>query len=62
MHQAILTDQTLMNDFMKHRAILDIDGNNWSSFFPKMMCMNIIVIKVPMSQSESSHSVNVELY
>mmetsp|Transcript_15018 Transcript_15018/g.32783 ORF Transcript_15018/g.32783 Transcript_15018/m.32783 type:complete len:97 (-) Transcript_15018:840-1130(-) len=45
-HQTILTERIPMIDFMKHGAILDIDGSNWSSRFPKLMCKNSVVIKV----------------
>ena len=33
-------------DQMKFRAIIDIDGNDWSSRFPKLLCTNSVVIKV----------------
>ncbi|KAL9187558.1 hypothetical protein ACHAXT_001661 [Thalassiosira profunda] len=33
-------------DFQKYRAVLDVDGNAWSERFPKLLCMNVPVIKV----------------
>ena len=33
-------------DQMNFMAIIDIDGNDWSSRFPKLLCTNSIVIKV----------------
>lgn len=35
-----------MDDFQKYRAILDIDGNSWSSRFGKLLCYNSVVLKV----------------
>ncbi|KAL7470951.1 hypothetical protein ACHAXS_011239 [Conticribra weissflogii] len=35
-----------MNDMMKYKAIIDIDGNNWSSRFGMLLCMNSVVIKI----------------
>jgi hypothetical protein len=34
------------NDFMKSRAILDLDGNAWSGRFGTILCLNSVVIKV----------------
>ena len=42
----ILTDRMKFDDMMKYKAIIDIDGNDWSSRFPKLLCMNSVVIKV----------------
>ena len=42
----ILTDRMEFDDQMKYKAILDIDGNNWSARFPKLLCSNSVVIKV----------------
>jgi hypothetical protein len=47
-----LTNQTIaanvipFEDLMKYRAIIDIDGNYWSSRFTKLLCTNSVVIKV----------------
>jgi len=35
-----------MEDFQKYRAVIDIDGNSWSSRFADLMCMNSVMIKV----------------
>ena len=45
-NQTILTERMPFDDQMKYKAILDIDGNNWSSRFPKLLCTNSVVIKV----------------
>ncbi|KAL7550709.1 hypothetical protein ACHAWF_013923 [Thalassiosira exigua] len=37
------------NDFMKYKAILDIDGNDWSSRFPMVrLSLSVIVCTVPI--------------
>jgi hypothetical protein len=35
-----------MADCQQYKAILDIDGNSWSSRFADLLCMNSVVIKV----------------
>jgi hypothetical protein len=35
-----------IEDFQKFKAIVDIDGNSWSSRFVSLLCMNSIVLKV----------------
>jgi hypothetical protein len=35
-----------MNDFQQYKAILDMDGNSWSSRFSTMLCYNSLAIKV----------------
>jgi Glycosyl transferase family 90 len=37
---------TSMNDFQHYKAILDMDGNSWSSRFSTMLCYNSLAIKV----------------
>ena len=32
--------------YQKYRAVLDIDGNSWSSRFPMLLCLNSPVIKI----------------
>lgn len=34
------------NDFMKYKAIIDIDGMKWSSRFGNLLCFNSVVIKI----------------
>ncbi|KAL7534831.1 hypothetical protein ACHAWF_004963 [Thalassiosira exigua] len=41
-----LVDSMMFEDQMKYRATIDIDGNNWSSRFSMLLCMNSVVIKV----------------
>ena len=45
-NQTILTERIHFDDQMKYKAILDIDGNNWSGRFPKLLCTNSVTIKV----------------
>ena len=45
-NQTILTERMHFDDQMKYKAILDIDGNNWSGRFPKLLCTNSVTIKV----------------
>ena len=45
-NQTILTECMKFDDQMNYKAILDIDGNNWSARFPKLLCSNSVVIKV----------------
>lgn len=33
-------------EFQRYKAIIDIDGNSWSSRFADLLCMNSVVIKV----------------
>lgn len=35
-----------MWNFQQHRAILDIDGNSWSSRFGLLLCYNSVILKV----------------
>ena len=35
-----------MNDFQKYFAVLDMDGNSWSSRFGTMLCYNSVAMKV----------------
>ncbi len=39
-------DRIEMNDYQKYRAVVDIDGNSWSTRFGQLLCMNTVVIKV----------------
>jgi len=45
-NKTILADMMRFDDQMKYKAIIDIDGNNWSSRFAKLLCTNSVVIKV----------------
>jgi hypothetical protein len=35
-----------MSEFMRYKAVLDIDGNSWSSRFGALLCYNSVVLKV----------------
>jgi hypothetical protein len=48
-NETILTERMRFEDMMNYKAIIDIDGNDWSSRFPKLLCMNSVVIKVCVS-------------
>ena len=37
---------TPMQDFQTYLAILDIDGNSWSSRFGSLLCFNSVIVKV----------------
>lgn len=39
-------DRIEMQEFQKYKAIIDIDGNSWSSRFAELLCMNSVVLKV----------------
>jgi hypothetical protein len=45
-NKTILADMMRFDDQMKYKAIIDIDVNNWSSRFAKLLCTNSVVIKV----------------
>ncbi|KAL7518200.1 hypothetical protein ACHAWX_003049 [Stephanocyclus meneghinianus] len=44
--ETILTDRIPFDDQMKYQAIIDIDGNNWSARFSRLLCTNSVVIKI----------------
>lgn len=35
-----------MEDFQKYSAILDMDGNSWSSRFSELLCYNSVIVKI----------------
>lgn len=45
-NQTIIADHMRFDHQMKYKAIFDIDGNNWSSRFPKLLCTNSVIIKI----------------
>lgn len=45
-NQTIVAGHMPFDDQMKYRAIIDIDGNAWSSRFSKILCTNSVAIKV----------------
>lgn len=42
----ILKDPIPLAQMMKYRAIIDIDGNNWSARFIHLLCFNSVIIKI----------------
>jgi hypothetical protein len=44
---------TPMSEFQQYFAILDMDGNAWSSRFGELLCYNSIVVKVEPAYVES---------
>jgi hypothetical protein len=45
-----------MDDFQKYKAVIDIDGNSWSSRFVRLLCMNSVVLKVQPSRIDYFYS------
>ena len=39
---------------MSHKAIIDIDGNNWSARFNTLLCYNSVIIKIAPDFVEAS--------
>ena len=44
------SDKQPANTSMKYKAVLDIDGNSWSSRFPRLLCYNSAVIKITLEE------------
>ena len=44
--RGLLKESIPKQDFGKYKAIIDIDGNSWSSRFASLLCMNSVVIKI----------------
>lgn len=51
-NNGLLKESIPLKDFQKYKAIIDIDGNSWSSRFSFLLCMNSVVLKVEPSWSE----------
>ena len=45
-NQTIASSHIPFDNLMKYKAIIDIDGNTWSSRFTKLLCTNSVIIKV----------------
>ena len=43
-----------LEEMMKYKAIIDIDGNNWSARFNTLLCFNSVVVKVTPDFMESN--------
>lgn len=50
----IMKDPIPLEQMMKYKAIIDIDGNNWSARFNSLLCYNSVVIKVEPAFVESN--------
>jgi Glycosyl transferase family 90 len=51
-----------MENFMKYQAILDIDGNSWSSRFGTLLCYNSVVLKVEPHYVDYFHFRDLQPY
>jgi len=56
----LLRKRMPFHDQMKFKAIIDIDGNDWSSRFPKLLCTNSVIIKVWFTFSSFSLRVMID--
>mmetsp|Transcript_31512 Transcript_31512/g.66281 ORF Transcript_31512/g.66281 Transcript_31512/m.66281 type:complete len:483 (+) Transcript_31512:27-1475(+) len=46
-NESRMLKQTIpLEEMMKYKAIIDIDGNNWSARFQSLLCTNSVIIKV----------------
>ena len=45
-----------MEHFQAYQAVLDIDGNSWSSRFPNLLCLRTIVLKVEPEDVDSLYN------
>lgn len=50
----ILKDPIPLEQMMKYKAIIDIDGNNWSARFNSLLCYNSVIIKIAPDFVESN--------
>jgi Glycosyl transferase family 90 len=48
-------DRIQQEDFQNYRAILDVDGNSWSSRFASLLCYSSIVLKVEPQEVDYFH-------
>jgi len=48
----LLKESIPLKDFQKYKAVIDMDGNSWSSRFSFLLCMNSVVLKVQPDWSE----------
>lgn len=49
------------NDMMRYRAIIDIDGNSWSSRFGLLLCSNSVIIKIDPDFVEHFYDIGGEV-
>ncbi len=50
----LLKDPIPLEQMMSHKAIIDIDGNNWSARFDTLLCYNSVIIKIAPDFVEAS--------
>ncbi len=50
----IMKDPIQLEQMMKYKAIIDIDGNNWSARFNSLLCYNSVIIKIEPDFVESN--------
>jgi len=60
--QSAKRDVLSMDKQMKYRAMLDIDGNGWSSRFSSLLCSNSVVIKIDPVSVEKSVQCGVKTF
>jgi hypothetical protein len=48
----LLKESIPLKDFQKYKAVIDMDGNSWSSRFSFLLCMNSVVLKVQPDWSD----------
>ena len=44
-----------MPDFQKYRAIIDVDGESWSSRFGELLCYSSVVLKIQPTDVDYFH-------
>jgi hypothetical protein len=54
-NQTIILQSMPFEEQMVYSAIIDIDGNNWSSRFASLLCTNSVIIKVRVYCYECAH-------
>lgn len=50
-----LVQSMTMSHFQRYQAIIDVDGNSWSSRFRKLLCYNSVVLKVEPEHVDCFH-------
>lgn len=55
-NSGLMKDAISLQDFQKYKAIIDIDGNSWSSRFGSLLCMNSVVLKIQPDWVDYSYS------
>ncbi|KAL7552426.1 hypothetical protein ACHAWF_015663 [Thalassiosira exigua] len=55
--QFTVSKRIVLRDMMKYQAIIDVDGNNWSSRFGMLLCSNSVVIKIDPGESQFAYCI-----